>query len=130
MRLSAANHNVAIFLAIAAMTLWANAGITQTEWEKYPGNPVLGLGESWESLYVFSPSVIFDGNKYKMWYTGHGAFLPVCVVPVCILAHYTWEKHLFCGVSKLRIAQMALGSILRKIDRKYQRCRFFARPLG
>ncbi len=41
-------------------------------WEKYAGNPVLDLGEpgSWDSEHVANPTVIYDGNIYKMWYTG------------------------------------------------------------
>ena len=66
--------NITIFWVIAAMMLWANVGITQTEWEKYPGNPVLDIGESgtWDDYYVYAPTVIFDGAKYQMWYSGNG----------------------------------------------------------
>ena len=66
------NRNIAIFLSIAALMLWANVGMTQTEWEKYPGNPVLDLGESgtWDDYYVHSLTILFDGTKYQMWYTG------------------------------------------------------------
>ena len=41
-------------------------------WTKYPGNPVLDLGPSgsWDDVEVPSPSVIFDGIEYKMWYSG------------------------------------------------------------
>ncbi|MGQ9610825.1 MAG: peptidoglycan-binding protein [bacterium] len=41
-------------------------------WEKYPGNPVLDLGEpgSWDSEHVANPTVLYDGSIYKMWYTG------------------------------------------------------------
>jgi predicted GH43/DUF377 family glycosyl hydrolase len=42
-------------------------------WMKYSGNPVLNVGpSSWDSQHVRTPSVIFDGNKYHMWYTGFG----------------------------------------------------------
>ena len=67
------NRNITIFLTIAALMLWANVGMTQTEWEKYPGNPVLDLGESgtWEARAVDHPTVLFDGTEYQMWYSGH-----------------------------------------------------------
>jgi len=41
-------------------------------WEKYPGNPVLDLGPpgAWDAVLVASPSVLFDGTEYKMWYAG------------------------------------------------------------
>jgi predicted GH43/DUF377 family glycosyl hydrolase len=41
-------------------------------WEKFPENPVLDIG-AWGSNKnsdVWSPSVVFDGVEYKMWYTG------------------------------------------------------------
>ncbi len=68
------NRNITIFFTIAALMLWANIGMTQTEWGKYPGNPVLELGESgtWDDYHVFAPTVLFDGTKYQMWYTGNG----------------------------------------------------------
>jgi len=67
------NRNIAIFLSIAALMLWANVGMTQTEWEKYPGNPVLDPGESgtWDDDYVCDPTVLFNGVEYQMWYAGH-----------------------------------------------------------
>jgi hypothetical protein len=66
------NRNITIFLTIAALTLWANVGFSQTEWKKYPGNPVLDLGPSgtWDDYDVSGPTVLFDGKKYQMWYYG------------------------------------------------------------
>jgi len=44
---------------------------SQTEWFKYPGNPVLLPGpESWDIGSVGFGKVLFDGSEYKMWYTG------------------------------------------------------------
>ena len=41
-------------------------------WAKYSSNPMLDLStqNSWESVHVANPSVLFDGIIYKMWYTG------------------------------------------------------------
>jgi PKD repeat protein/predicted GH43/DUF377 family glycosyl hydrolase len=40
-------------------------------WDKYAGNPVLDTGPgAWEQTDVSSPSVLYDGSMYKMWYTG------------------------------------------------------------
>jgi hypothetical protein len=41
-------------------------------WVKHPNNPVLDVGASgtWEERYVQHPTVILDGAKYEMWYTG------------------------------------------------------------
>ncbi|MBI4065409.1 hypothetical protein HY409_03505 [Candidatus Gottesmanbacteria bacterium] len=38
---------------------------------KYSGNPVLNvLSNSWDSSYVWQPSVIYDNTEFKMYYTG------------------------------------------------------------
>lgn len=44
-------------------------------WRKYPGNPVLTGGRpgSWDE-HVYSPSVVFDGSVYRMWYSGSDPF--------------------------------------------------------
>ena len=41
-------------------------------WTKYAANPVLAIGDSgtWEDFIMGSPSVIFVGNTYHMWYDG------------------------------------------------------------
>jgi predicted GH43/DUF377 family glycosyl hydrolase/predicted RNA-binding Zn-ribbon protein involved in translation (DUF1610 family) len=48
----------------------SNDGVT---WNKYP-SPVLtaDIGD-WESAGLYSPSVIYDGTVYRMWYTGNNA---------------------------------------------------------
>jgi len=47
-------------------------GIT---WTKYASNPVLDVGPpgSWDELRARTPSVIYDGLTYHMWYSGPGA---------------------------------------------------------
>ena len=44
-------------------------GIT---WQKDPLNPVLSLGPkgAWDDFEVWLPSVLYDGNRYRMWYSG------------------------------------------------------------
>lgn len=41
-------------------------------WNKYSGNPVLtpGAHGTWDHLGVLCPSVLMDGNVYRMWYYG------------------------------------------------------------
>jgi len=41
-------------------------------WVKSVANPVLDLGPpgSWEDLHVHSPTVLYDGETYRMWYSG------------------------------------------------------------
>jgi predicted GH43/DUF377 family glycosyl hydrolase len=42
-------------------------------WTKYEDNPVLdvGLPNRWDDAGVTGQSIIFDGDIYKMWYTGY-----------------------------------------------------------
>jgi predicted GH43/DUF377 family glycosyl hydrolase len=45
-------------------------GIT---WNKHISNPIvdLGLAGSWDSVYVYAPTVIFNGGSYQMWFAGY-----------------------------------------------------------
>jgi predicted GH43/DUF377 family glycosyl hydrolase len=42
-------------------------------WTKYPGNPVLDIGPpgSWDDFRAYVPSVVFNGTKYFMIYSGN-----------------------------------------------------------
>ncbi len=40
-------------------------------WEKYPGNPLVSKGpDEYDISFVFAPTVVHEGEGYKMWYTG------------------------------------------------------------
>ncbi len=43
----------------------------QTNWEKYPGNPVIVPDPpgAWDDYWLFSGDVLFDGTTYHMWYS-------------------------------------------------------------
>jgi predicted GH43/DUF377 family glycosyl hydrolase len=60
-----------IALALAAFA--ASLAFSQTEWQKYEGNPVLVPTESWEFAGVIGPRVLKTGNHYKMWYSALGS---------------------------------------------------------
>ncbi|UCF64433.1 MAG: T9SS type A sorting domain-containing protein [bacterium] len=51
--------------------LFSFAG-SQTNWTKYPGNPVFSYDPSsyWEDLLIFQPFVLKVGDTLKMWYAG------------------------------------------------------------
>jgi hypothetical protein len=42
-------------------------------WTKYEGNPVLSPGPpgSWDQEGLGSATLLFDGERYKLWYSGH-----------------------------------------------------------
>ncbi|MCK4824369.1 hypothetical protein KA005_51935, partial [bacterium] len=66
-------------------------GIT---WTKHASNPVVDLGTagSWESSHVHSPSVVFNGSDYQMWYTasdGANSRIGYATSPDGV----TWTKH-------------------------------------
>jgi len=43
------------------------------DWEKHAGNSVLSEGESgaWDGTRVSDPTVLYDGRRYRMWYSGN-----------------------------------------------------------
>jgi hypothetical protein len=50
--------------------LFASFSNSQTEWIKYPHNPIIsGTSGTWDAAYVAFSAVIHD-TVYKMWYTG------------------------------------------------------------
>ena len=42
-------------------------------WNKNAANPVLDLGEggAWDAMGLSSPTVMYDGTQYRMWYAGY-----------------------------------------------------------
>ncbi len=46
-------------------------GIT---WTRYPSNPVLTVTQDWENGWTYSPFVIREGKRLKMWYTANDGF--------------------------------------------------------
>jgi predicted GH43/DUF377 family glycosyl hydrolase len=65
---SSSNNTVGAAIGLAT----SRDGINFT---KHANNPVLtkGADGAWDSLWVESPSVIYDGTKFVMFYTGIGA---------------------------------------------------------
>ena len=61
-----------MLLVSTMMSFFTDAGMAQTVWNKYAGNPVLTVGEkgAWDSDAVMDVAVVHDGAKYRMWYTG------------------------------------------------------------
>ena len=43
------------------------------DWKKHAGNPALSEGESgaWDGTRVSDPTVLYDGRRYRMWYSGN-----------------------------------------------------------
>ena len=42
-----------------------------SDWKRFPGNPIIGPGISeWDEDAVYKPSVIFEGNQWRLWYNG------------------------------------------------------------
>jgi len=62
-----------LFLMILFLAFISTASFAQTQWVKDTlNNPVIDPGPSgaWDAGFVGAPSVLFDGNKYHMWYWG------------------------------------------------------------
>ncbi|MBC8234231.1 IPT/TIG domain-containing protein, partial [bacterium] len=63
-------------------------------WEKHP-NPVLGPGPpgAWDDEYLGSPTVLFNGSEYQMWYSGiEGAYIARTGYATSVDG-IVWEKH-------------------------------------
>jgi predicted GH43/DUF377 family glycosyl hydrolase len=62
---------VAIITILSLTAVFYPPAYAAAQWVKYAGNPVLLPTEgSWDSDFVTTPRVIFDGTTYRMWYQG------------------------------------------------------------
>ena len=71
------NTTYHLWYAASDGTFWKIGYATSPDgivWTKYP-DPVLDAAPAgaWDDYSVYGPSVIYDGSKYHMWYTGLGA---------------------------------------------------------
>ena len=80
---------LAVSVLLTVGTAWG-----QTEWTKYPGNPVLPLGAQgeWDSGVASVPVVLFDGTTYRLWYSG-GHFTLEDIGLATSPGGVTWTKH-------------------------------------
>jgi len=64
-----------IYLVICLSFLISQNSLSQTNWKKYPSNPVLqtGVSGAWDNVRVYAPTIILEDNVYKMWYAGFDA---------------------------------------------------------
>jgi len=67
-------------IVFTILTLVVGVGIAQIDWEKYPANPVIDLGDdgSWDDVHLSHPSVlfdVFDRDMYHLWYVGDNGSL-------------------------------------------------------
>jgi predicted GH43/DUF377 family glycosyl hydrolase len=75
-----------------AMLLPLGMTAEQQPWAKFPGNPVLtSTPGGWDSDFVAQPRVIYDGNKYMMWYVGGKQIVAIGFAES--LDGMTWTKH-------------------------------------
>jgi len=69
---------VRIILGVFLSLLFAaGMGVAQINWERSPNNSVLVAGseENWDEAGVAHPSVLFDGDRYHLWYAGENGSL-------------------------------------------------------
>ena len=54
---------------------WGSSSTTSSQWTDYLQNPILSRLDGYLDPYgVVSPYVLYDGGKYKMWFTNAGAY--------------------------------------------------------
>ena len=61
---------VAISLGYSAKHLKPPAGSKNPAWKEYAGNPILRFGDKVPNMFWNDPSVLKEGNTYRMWLTG------------------------------------------------------------
>ncbi|MFC1755629.1 LamG-like jellyroll fold domain-containing protein, partial [Thermoproteota archaeon] len=58
-------------------TNWIGIGFANSTdgltWNEYAGNPVMRISDAgeWDDFHTYGPSVIKDGDVYRMWYAGN-----------------------------------------------------------
>jgi predicted GH43/DUF377 family glycosyl hydrolase len=105
-------------------------------WTKYQGNPILESPDTWTDD-IFSPSVILDGDQYRMWFSGSEpvfpfdakigyATAPVAIpAPVIVSIHdvpndqgrqvrVTWNSSRFDGIDPTH--KIIEYNVWRKVD--------------
>jgi predicted GH43/DUF377 family glycosyl hydrolase len=59
-----------VFLIVLTLVLpYASTVTAQTQWVKYSGNPIISP-EKWDLGGPVRPRVVYDGQRYRMWYNG------------------------------------------------------------
>jgi predicted GH43/DUF377 family glycosyl hydrolase len=75
--------------------LFTSISYSQTEWYKYPDNPIIsGTSGTWDAAYVAFSAVIHD-TVYKMWYTGglnYGSFADSKIGYATSIDGINWDK--------------------------------------
>ena len=88
--------NSIIIILFLVTTICVNTtGFAQTNWEKYPGNPVLAQGPpgAWDENGIIAPGIFFDGFTYHMWYTGFSLFFSTRLGYATSPDGVTWTKY-------------------------------------
>ena len=64
-------------------------------WNRVGSEPVLSPGDStdWDGLYIESPSVLYDGKSYFMWYSGIDINYKVAIGVATSPDGITWTKY-------------------------------------
>lgn len=63
---------ISLTTILSIIIILNNFAFCQIEWVKHEENPVLKIGApgTWNDQYIGSPSVVFDGKLYHMWFDG------------------------------------------------------------
>ncbi len=65
-------------------------------WTRYPGNPIMGPGESdsWEARWIESPCIVKTDSLFYMWYNGFDPNWQIHVGLATSVDGVHWEKHI------------------------------------
>ena len=63
-------HSCSRITALLFLLIISSIATAQTQWYKYPGNPVLnGMSDEWDNT-IMPQAVIFENDQYCLWYKG------------------------------------------------------------
>jgi len=71
-----AKSNPVAILAILFLALCSSSISAQTDWIRYPGNPVLSPSTppAWDETFAAAATVVIHEGVFKMWYEGDDSF--------------------------------------------------------
>ncbi len=81
-------------LSLCILSTFINPIVSQTQWVKYTGNPVLQKGpDLWDIIGIGQPTVLFENDTVKIWYVGVGNDMKARICYPYSIDGITWTKH-------------------------------------
>ena len=99
-------HAAAVLKEDGTYRMWYSAGNSThsgigmalspdgVNWDRHPGNPLISKGpDEYDVDFIFAPTILHDGEGYRMWYTGSDSENVWTVNLATSPDGITWTKH-------------------------------------